>query len=277
MFHTAFFIGSIGARAPVVGDGGLPAVASPFVGVDADAAATLLATPTAGSPQASVGGTVGRILDAFGSGRTFDQASSAIQAILIAGAMNGRNGLRFFPGYHYAMPGSLVAQPLQGSWTMAAAYWPNWFGQDFAYLFAAGAGSVPTLMERLGLYMAPNPGADRNTSAEFASVAIGDPPYAFQNQVLHRVVARYSVENGLRLRLRIGADNTEFEAQAPAGVQADTLPWDTVLLGAAPDGAGGVSAQFDGEIYELRVWASEASDAQVDALMSYLTAKWGTG
>lgn len=277
-FASPAFLGSVGR--PQVGgvlpgpNGGLPAIASPFFAVDADAANTLFAATTGTTPAVSGGG-VARITDAFGGALAMVQGTTAARPELVGAAVNGRNALRFAGtgGRSLALPTTgNPGNAMRGSWTLIAAYVPRFTGQERDhYLFRAGAASPPGNLRHVGLMFNPRVLASRNTDDNY--VYAGDAGYSHRDDEVVLVVARYSRANGLRVRA-IAAGGTR-EASVPAGADAtDDVDWPSVVLGANISSTNAPTDFFSGDICEVRAWGADATDAQVGELLTYLGAKW---
>lgn len=271
IFASPAFFGAASPPSPVAAS--LPSIASPYMGVDADASNTLWSN-TAGTTPAVPGGGVAKIGDAFGGTGAFVQATTSAQAEMAGAAVNGRRALRFSTGgtRYYSQTGLVGNTIRDASWTVLCAYVPRSAGGIAPqYIFRVGHVSPADARRHMGLLFQPRVAAVRHTDIEFVTAT--DASYTYRDNEVVLVCARWSRAGGLRMRA-IASGGTR-EVMVPAGSDdVDGVNWNLVLLGANVDAAGAFINFFSGDICELRVWTSLASDAEVLQGLEYLSAKW---
>lgn len=262
---------------------GAPIIASPVHGVDTSLASTFFLDTGAVTP-ASPGQVVGAINDAFGgTARNFQQATEANRPQLVANLAAGYPGLRFngTSSWMQMFPTANAGVPFQGrNFTVSIVYRrANTVNSEFekTFFFAGHAQGGTDLhwYDNVIFYVGGDglPVAGRATGNEVSYVGLTSGVY--QAGSLTKVVVRGSQTNGIEIRSRSAAGAFSGTGSIPSS--ADLFTWDTAALGCGPtyENVTFPAYHYQGDLFELRFWASRAADAEFTALQSHLDSKWG--
>lgn len=273
------FLGLVGAKPPL--NTGLPSIASPVWGLDTSDP-TLFRSAASGTTQPASGGTVQRVLDLFGGARVMQQATEANKPTWQANALNGKASLRFGGAgaavSYMLMDGTNPGALFQSrSFTGLVVYRRDAAG-TYGGLFCAGNAALGQNSGSYDLWnIESGPGGwanlYRNGGSDYASCLPVNPQFtAGQTQ---KVVFRSAPANGMEIRVKNQRGIFGGTGALPASV--DSFVWDTAALGTTM----GYQAEriplatLVGDMFEVRWWASRASDADFAALGNYADLKWG--
>jgi hypothetical protein len=261
-----------------------PVIASPVHGVDTSLSSTMFIDTGAVTP-ASAGQTVAAINDAFGgTTRNFQQSESTSRPQLVASLAAGYPGLRFngTSTYMQLFPLGSAGVPFQGrNFTFSIVYRRSTAasGGFEDTLFFAGnqaGGSNGDWLDHVIAYVQSDglPAVGRATGSEATYVGLTSATY--QSGALTKLVCRGSQANGIEFRVRSSAGAFSGTGAIPSS--ADLFTWDATVLGCGPtyQGVTFPAYFYEGDLFELRFWASRAGDTEFSALQSHLDTKWGS-